>query len=82
MESDKKLILQRIGLNENPLLKNYQTSYNLKPLLDGTTEITIEISYQPASFVTRIYNQLLLKSSISNTCDKNLIALRDLIENS
>jgi hypothetical protein len=82
MESDKSITLQRTGLNENPLLRDYQTSYSLKPLLDGTTEITIEISYQPASFVTRIYNQLLLKSSISSICNENLIALRDLIENS
>jgi len=82
LESDKKLTLKRIGLNENPLLRDYQISYNLKPLLDGTTEITIEVSYRPASFVTRIYNQFLLKSSINNVCDKNLLALRDLIEDS
>ncbi len=82
LEPDKKLTLQRTGLNENPLLRDYRTSYKLKPLLDGTTEITIEISYRPASFVTRIYNQFLLKSIIGNTCGNNLIALRDLMENS
>jgi hypothetical protein len=81
-EPDKKLTIERIGVNENPLLKEYKTNFNLKPLLDGTTEITIEITYKPASFVTRIYNQLYLKGSISNICEKNLLALRDLIESS
>lgn len=82
LETDKKLTFERTGLNENPLLKDYQTSYNLKRLLDGTTEITVEITYRPASFVTRIYNQLHLKGRIINICEENLIALRDLIENS
>jgi len=82
LETDKKLTMDRVGLNENPLLKDFQTSYNLKRLLDGTTEITVEITYRPASFVTRIYNQLHLKARISNICEENLLALRDLIENS
>lgn len=82
IESDKKLTFERTGLNENPLLRDYQTSFNLKPLLDGTTELTVEITYRPASFVTRIYNQLYLKETIGNTWKDNLIALREIIEKS
>lgn len=82
IETDKSLTMERTGINENPLLNNYTTSYNLKPLLDGTTEITVEITYQPASFVTKIYSQLYLKGSIANICQKNLLALSELIESS
>jgi hypothetical protein len=82
LENDNKLSFLREGLNENPLLKDFKTTYLLKRLLDGTTEISVSVSYQTEGFVTRIYNQLFLRSAYADICDKNLAALRKLIENS
>ena len=63
IEDDKSFTFARTGTNTSPLLKDYQTSYNLKRLLDGTTEISVTIAYRTNGFITKIYNQLFLRSS-------------------
>jgi uncharacterized membrane protein len=82
LENDNQISFIREGQNENDLLKDFQTTYLVKRLLDGTTELSVRISYHTTSFVTRIYNQLYLRSSYTEDCEKNLAALRKLIENS
>ncbi len=80
IEDDKSFTFARIGKNTSPLLKNYQTSYNLKRLLDGTTEISVTISYRTNGFITKIYNQLFLRSSIGSQAERNLTRLKSSIE--
>ena len=57
LEPDNQIVFLREGLNENPLLKNFKTTYLIKRLQDGSTEITVSVSYSTSGFVTRIYNQ-------------------------
>jgi uncharacterized membrane protein len=80
VEDDKSLTFDRTGINAAPLLKDYQTSYNLKRLLDGTTEISVTISYRTTGFITKIYNQLFLRSSIGSQAERNLNSLKASIE--
>jgi uncharacterized membrane protein len=80
VENDKSITFTRIGKNANPLLNNYQTSYDLKRLLDGTTEISVTISYRTNGFITKIYNQLFLRSNLSSQAERNLTMLKSSIE--
>jgi hypothetical protein len=80
LEQDNSITFLRSGINENPLFKDFKTSYTLKRLLDGTTEISVAVSYRTTSFITRIYNQLYLRTALGGLSIKNLAALRDLIE--
>jgi len=82
MDDNNQISFLQEGLNKNPLLHDFQTTYLVKRLLDGTSELTIRISYHTSGFVTRIYNQLFLRASFATDSDKNLNALRKLIENS
>ena len=80
VEDDKSLTFARIGKHANPLLKEYQTSYNLKRLLDGTTEISVTISYSTVGFITKIFNQIYLRGRLGSRSERNLAMLRDSIE--
>ena len=80
IEDDKSFTFARTGTNTSPLLKDYQTSYNLKRLLDGTTEISVTISYRTNGFLTKIYNQLFLRSSLGSQAERNLTRLKSSIE--
>jgi len=80
IEDDKTFSFARTGMNTSPLLKNYQTSYNLKRLLDGTTEISVTISYRTKGFITKIYNQLFLRGSIGSQAERDLTRLKSSIE--
>jgi hypothetical protein len=80
LEHDNNITFLRSGINENPLFRDFKTSYTLKRLLDGTTEISVAVSYRTNSFITRILNQLYLRMAIGNLSERNLAALRDLIE--
>jgi hypothetical protein len=80
LEDNKSIIFLRTGVNENPLLQNYKTNYTLKRLLDGTTELSVDVSYKAVGITSRIYNQLYYRSSLSNSYERNLSSLRDLIE--
>ena len=82
LDDENQISFLREGLNENPLLRDFQTTYLIKRLLDGTTEITVTISYRTSGFVTRIYNQIFLRTDYGVEGEKNLLALRKLIENS
>ena len=81
VEDDKSLTFVRIGKHVNPLLKEYQTSYSLKRLLDGTTEISVAISYRTVGFITKIYNQIYLRGKLGSRAERNLSMLKASIEN-
>ena len=53
LENDRLITFLRKGINENPLLKEFQTSYSLKRLLDGTTEVSVAISYSTKSLTLK-----------------------------
>jgi hypothetical protein len=79
-EEDKTFTLTRTGNNISPFLKDYQTSYSLKRLLDGTTEISITVSYKTIGIITQIYNQIYLRSNLGSLSEQNLTMLKNSIE--
>jgi uncharacterized membrane protein len=79
-ENDKTFTFARTGNNVSPLLKEYQTTYSLKRLLDGTTEISVTISYQTIGLITKIYNQVLLRGRFISRSERNLALLKYSIE--
>ncbi len=79
-EDDKTFTYARTGANKSPLLKEYQTSYSLKRLLDGTTEISVTVSYRTIGFITKIYNQIFLRGKLGAHSERNLALLKDSIE--
>jgi len=81
LENDRLITFLRKGINENPLLKEFQTSYTLKRLMDGTTEVSVAISYSTRSLMIKIYNQLYLRMALGNKLENNLIRLGNLCEN-
>ena len=81
LENDRLITFLRSGINENPLLKEFQSSYTLKRLLDGTTEVSVAVSYHTSSLMTKIYNQLYLRMALGDECEENLTQLRNLCEN-
>lgn len=81
IEDDKSFTYKRIGKHVSPLLKEYQTSYSLKRLLDGTTEISVTVSYQSIGFITKIYNQIFLRGNLGSHTERNLAMLKSSIEN-
>lgn len=80
LQDDNALTCVRTGRNASPVLKDYQTNYSLKRLLDGTTEISVTISYNTRGFITKMYNQIYLRGAIGSTTENNLVRLRDSIE--
>ena len=79
-EGDKSFTFVRSGNTLSPFLKDFQTSYNLKGLLDGTTEISVTISYQSVGILTKIYNQIFLRGKFGSYSEQNLAMLRSSIE--
>jgi len=79
-EDDKTFAFSRTGNNVSPFLKEYQTSYTLKRLLDGTTEISVTISYKTIGIITQIYNQIFLRSKLGSQAERNLTLLKNSIE--
>jgi hypothetical protein len=81
LEEDKEITFLRIGDTENPLLKEHRTSYTVKKLLDGTTEVSVTVSYHTIGLLTKIYNQLFFRMILANNHERNLITLQKVIEN-
>ncbi len=79
-ENDKTFTFARTGKNVIPFLKGYQTSYSLKRLLDGTTEISVTVSYQTIGILTKIYNQIFLRGKLGSQYSRNLAMLKSSIE--
>jgi hypothetical protein len=79
-EDDKTLTIARTGKNVVPFLREYQTSYSLKRLLDGTTEISVTVSYQTVGIITKIYNQIFLRGKLGSQYLRNLDTLKSSIE--
>jgi hypothetical protein len=80
LEVDKIFAFKRKGSRVSPLLEEYLTTYSLKRLLDGTTEVSVTISYNSRGFITKIYNQIFLRGNLGSEADRNLIMLKDSIE--
>jgi uncharacterized protein YndB with AHSA1/START domain len=80
VEDDKSFTFARTRSTISPLLKEYQTSYSLKRLLDGTTEISVTTSYNTVGFITKIYNQIYLRGKLGSRAERNLTMLRNSIE--
>jgi uncharacterized protein YndB with AHSA1/START domain len=78
---EKKLVFLDIPQKNKPLLRNFQREYQLKSLLDGSTELSVTIKYNAASFITRIFDRLYLRGSIMNMQRRELLELKRYIEN-
>jgi len=79
-EGDKTFTFVQTGNTLSPFLKDFKTSYSLKGLLDGTTEISVTVSYQTVGIITKIYNQTFLRGKLGSNSEQNLAMLRSNIE--
>lgn len=77
---EKHISLLKIGLGSNKLLRDYKQDFQLKTLLDGTTEITHKISYHSATFFTCIFSKLYLQKELKNRGIERLRRLKQVIE--
>jgi uncharacterized membrane protein len=80
LEDDNTFAFSRKGRYASPLLNGYNTTYSLKGLLDGTTEISVSISYNTVGFITKIYNQIYLRGKLGSQVERNLNMLKSSIE--
>jgi uncharacterized protein YndB with AHSA1/START domain len=78
---EKKLSLQMIMDNQSNHLSEHTLDFQLKPLLDGSTEITLLLSYKINSIITKIYNVLYLNRALEHKIITRLNSLKKIIEN-
>ena len=78
--SEKQLSLKKIDIGSKALLKDYTREFKLKSLLDGTTEVTHQISYRPTTFFSRIFNKLVLEKETGKQCSEILHKLKQVLE--
>jgi uncharacterized membrane protein len=77
---EKNLTLMRIKSEQNTMIRDYSQEYELKKLLDGTTEMTCRIFYRCPGFISRIYNRLYEQKVIENRSRDNIRRLKNYIE--
>ena len=77
---EKNLTLMRIRSDHNTVLRDYSQVYELKKLLDGTTELTCRFFYRCPGFISRIYNRLYEQKVLENRNQENIRRLKVLIE--
>ena len=77
---EKNLTLMRVRSEQNTVLRDFSQIYELKRLLDGTTELTYRIYYRCPGFISRIYNRLYQEKYISTRGREDIRRLKALIE--
>jgi uncharacterized membrane protein len=77
---ENKISFVRVESKSRPLLRDYLRLYELKQLRDGTTEIKFKLSYRCNSFLTIVYDKLLLNQRIKNRAVSNLENLKKMLE--
>jgi len=80
-DPEKGITFEEVPYQKKLLLKNHKRSYQLKSLLDGSTEIQVFVSYSAGSFITRALDRIYLKSHIMNKHRAHLRNLKRYIEN-
>jgi len=78
---EKKLVFLDIPGKKEPLLRSHQRAYQLKSLLDGSTELSVSISYKAAGFITRVFDRIYLRGFLMNAERSELLKLKRYIEN-
>ena len=78
---EKKLVFLELPVSKKPLLRKQKRAYELKSLLDGSTELSVSISYETAGFITRVLDRLYLRGLLMNTHRMELRQLKRHIEN-
>ena len=79
---EKNLTLMRMDSDQNSILRDFSQIYELKRLLDGTTEVTFRVFYRCPGILSRIYNRLYHQKIIENRSRENIRRLKALIERS
>ena len=77
---ETQISFQNIGAPQKPLLLNQKLDFELKPLLDGTTEVTLKDTYTTGTFFTKIFNQLYLREDLLDQNKRRLTRLKQVIE--
>ena len=81
LNSEKNLSFLRIMDNQSKHLSKHRFDFQLKPLLDGSTEVTLLLTYRVNSVITKIYNTLYLKSVLERKLINRLDSFKQIIEN-
>ena len=77
---EKNLTLMRIRSEQNTVLRDFSRVYELKRLLDGTTEVTCRVFYRCPGFLSRVYNRLYQQRLLENRNRESIRRLKALIE--
>jgi uncharacterized membrane protein len=78
---ETRIAFLRLANEKKPLLRDVLRVFELRALRNGTTEITVKISYRSDSFLTRIYDKIYLGKKIKNSTISDLRRLKRIIEN-
>jgi uncharacterized membrane protein len=79
---DKRITFRDIHAGKIPLQKNYIRDYQLKSLLDGSTEINATIQYTCNGIIPRILDRLYLRAANMATFREQLKYIKRHIEKS
>jgi uncharacterized membrane protein len=79
--SEKNLALLRIMDSQSNHLTKHRLDFQLKPLLDGSTEVTLLLSYRVNSVIMKIYNAFYLKRVLESKVTNRLDRFKQIIEN-
>lgn len=77
---EKNLTLMRVKSGQNTMLRDFSRVYELKRLLDGSTELTCRTFYRCPGFISRIYNRLYHQKILESRSRENIRRLKALIE--
>lgn len=80
IDPDQQLTLQTVTGTKKSLLNNFEKEYRFKSLLDGSTEIAVTISYQPAGYFARAMDRIYIQGRMSERYSRQLLNLKRFIE--
>ena len=77
---ENRISFLRVEDKNRPLLRNYLKLFELKQLRDGMTELTFTLSYRSDSFLTIVYDKLLLRQRMESRVASDLENLKRKLE--
>ena len=77
---EQQMVLRTVSDGKKSLLRQSEKDYRLKSLRDGSTEISLTVSYEPSGFMARAMDRLYLRSQLIDDYTTQLFELRKYIE--
>ena len=80
IQTDQQFTLQAVPGTKKSLLGGLEKDYRFKSLLDGSTEIAVTISCQPAGYLARAVNRFYIQDKMAERYSRQLLSLKKYIE--